>query len=491
MPYIMYLRKSRADIEAEAMGEMETLARHEATLKNYADQHNLDITKTYKEIVSGDSISERPMMQKLLSDVKTGLYDGVLVMEIERLARGDGIDQGIVSQTFKASHTLIVTPSKTYDPSNDFDETFMEFGLFMSRQEYKTIKRRLLAGRLASTREGNYAGSNNPYGYKRVHTHKNTTLEIVPAEAEIIKRMYEMYVNENKGFMVISRELREAGLADIKPAKVKDLIHSPLYKGYVTFGRNKTMTVVDEDGRRHKEWHIQKDYLCCKGKHEAIVDEELWQKAQDIADKRWHSSKSKDCAMRNRLQGILYCADCGHVMRLKLCIQGDRRYYYYLCNKCHNKQIQEAQLLEIINGMISEHYSQLKGGVSDQQSNLAELTAQGERIAKAKSELNQLIAQKDKICDSYERGIYDDDTFERRMKSVKEKEEKLNAIINAPRLKYRSQASMLVNFEAFTNSIDHIENHEQANDLYKLIVDRIDYHKESKKAPEITISYAM
>ena len=130
--YCIYLRKSRADLEAEAHGEGETLARHERALMDYAKKYKLNITKIYREVVSGETITARPIMQQLLSDVEKGIWSGVLVMEVERLARGDTIDQGLVAQTFKYSSTKIITPMKTYDPSN-------EFGLFMSRREYKLL----------------------------------------------------------------------------------------------------------------------------------------------------------------------------------------------------------------------------------------------------------------------------------------------------------------------------------------------------------------
>ena len=168
MEYCLYLRKSRADIEAEAHGEGETLARHERTLMDYAKKHKLNITKIYKEVVSGETITARPVMQQLLSDVEKGIWSGVLVMEVERLARGDTIDQGLVAQTFKYSCTKIITPMKIYDPNNEFDEEYFEFGLFMSRREYKTINRRLQNGRVQSVKEGKWVGNKTPYGYKRI-----------------------------------------------------------------------------------------------------------------------------------------------------------------------------------------------------------------------------------------------------------------------------------------------------------------------------------
>lgn len=161
--YAIYLRKSRADTEAEARGEGETLARHEKILLDLAEKMKIKIGKIYKEIVSGETIDARPEVQKLLSDVKKGLWKGVLVVEVERLARGETIDQGIVSKAFKISNTKIVTPMKTYDPNDEFDEEYFEFGLFMSRREYNTIKRRLRRGVLASVQEGKTVASAAPY----------------------------------------------------------------------------------------------------------------------------------------------------------------------------------------------------------------------------------------------------------------------------------------------------------------------------------------
>ena len=101
MAYLIYLRKSRMDMEAEARGEGETLARHRTTLLALARRMGLEIGGIYEEIVSGETIAARPQMQRLLSEVEAGQWEGVLVMEVERLARGDSIDQGIVAQAFK------------------------------------------------------------------------------------------------------------------------------------------------------------------------------------------------------------------------------------------------------------------------------------------------------------------------------------------------------------------------------------------------------
>lgn len=116
--YCMYLRKFCADAEAELRGEGETLVRHEKLLLEVVKRGNYHVIKIYKELVSGETIAARPQMQKLLQEVESGFWNGVLVVEVERFARSDTIDQGIMAQAFKYSDTKIITPMKVYDPNN-------------------------------------------------------------------------------------------------------------------------------------------------------------------------------------------------------------------------------------------------------------------------------------------------------------------------------------------------------------------------------------
>ena len=160
----VYLRKSRADLEAEARGEGETLARHEHTLLELARARKLSVIGTYRELVSGDTISDRPEMRRLLSAVERGEYDAVLCMDIDRLGRGDGSDQAVILKTFKYSNTIIITPYKTYDPRAESDEEFLEYAQFMARGEYKRIKRRMWAGGVGSAKEGKWQSPKAPFG---------------------------------------------------------------------------------------------------------------------------------------------------------------------------------------------------------------------------------------------------------------------------------------------------------------------------------------
>jgi len=132
--YVKYLRKSRFDRDYADLSIEETLKPHEIILDKLANERGYHIAKTYYEVVSGESIAARPEIQKMLEEVSAGIYTGVLVVDLERLARGNGADQAYISQVFQFSATKIITPTKIYDPTNEFDEEYFEFGLFMSRR---------------------------------------------------------------------------------------------------------------------------------------------------------------------------------------------------------------------------------------------------------------------------------------------------------------------------------------------------------------------
>lgn len=320
MPYCIYLRKSRKDMEAEQQGAGETLARHRAVLTELAARRGLLIEHIYQEIVSGDTIDARPVMQQLLADVQGGRWEGVLVMEIERLARGDTIDQGIVAQTFKYSGTCIITPARDYDPSSEADEEYFEFGLFMSRREYQTTRRRLLAGRIASVREGKYLGTRAPFGYERykLKGEKGWSLRIVPEKAELVRMIFRMYLQEDTGAQKIANRLNAMGIrTDLGHAwtanRIRSLLREPVYIGKVQWYQRETKVVI-HNGQRHKYRPVSDKHMLVDGRHEAIVDQETWEAVQAIFASRRKSAVNAQRSMLNPLAGLVKCSICGKAM---------------------------------------------------------------------------------------------------------------------------------------------------------------------------------
>ena len=208
----IYLRKSRADEELEkSLGDGETLSKHRNALLKFAKEKQLNIIEIKEEIVSGDSLFFRPKMLELLKEVENNMYDGVLVMDIDRLGRGGMKDQGIILDAFKESKTKIITPLKTYDLENEMDEELTEFKTFFSRRELKTINRRMQGGRVRSVEEGNYIATNPPYGYDISFIKKSRTLKKNEFESNAVKLIFKLYI-EGNGASFMSKRIKYSRL---------------------------------------------------------------------------------------------------------------------------------------------------------------------------------------------------------------------------------------------------------------------------------------
>ncbi len=447
MPYCIYLRKSRADSDAEARGEEETLARHERALLELARNRQLDITQIYREVVSGETISARPAMQRLLAEVEDGQWEGVLVMEVERLARGDTIDQGIVSRAFTVSHTRIVTPSKTYDPCNEFDSEYFEFGLFMSRREYQTIRRRLNRGREASVREGKYVGNVPPYGYRRVRlTHeKGFVLEPEPTEAPAIPLIFDWYVHgvpdgeggtDRIGYSKIAHRLDALHYPTRsgKPwsaCSVSDILGNPVYAGYVIWGRRRSVRRI-QAGTVVSSRPFSEEYLKVPGRHEPLVGETLFEQAQALMRLNPPRPISAAGTIANSMAGLLVCSLCGrHMVRRP---PGDRNPAdTVMCPNPHCPTVSapialvESRMLYGLEKWARQNCNSAQDGEKEQ--NLLEsLEAQ---IARLRQEKAACARQRTRIHELLEQGVYTVEVFLERSRALTVKAGKLEQDLTA------------------------------------------------------------
>lgn len=448
--YCIYLRKSRADLEAEARGEGETLSRHRNALTELAKRMKLNISAVYEEIVSGETIAARPQMQRLLSEVGAGEWDGVLVMEIERLARGDTMDQGLVAQAFKYSETKIITPIKTYDPTNEFDEEYFEFGLFMARREFTTTNRRLVRGREASAKEGKYVGSVAPYGYKKVKIEKDKgfTLEIVPEQAEIVRMIFKWYTDgaeidgEKKrlGPHAIAVHLNELGIKSVGGKDywtiygVKNMLNNPVYVGKIRWGYRKVKRIVTTEGKKKIRENAQEgEYYIVDGLHDAIITEDVWKKTQTLLHENPPTPVQIRTKQKNPFAGVLYCTKCGHSMTLR----GEcpsNKYAYIGCNTagCHNIgapfSLVEERFLGILRSWAAE-YQVPKDEEKREEKKKSELKS---AITALEKECAELKKQQNNVFTFFERGTYTEELFRRRSASleaqISETEARLEAV---------------------------------------------------------------
>lgn len=494
MPYALYLRKSRADIEAEARGEGETLARHEAVLLSLANTLQLDIGHIYRELESGESIAGRPAMQQLLCDVGQELWQGVLVMEIERLARGDTIDQGVISQTFKYSGTRIITPVKTYEPGNEFDEEYFEFGLFMSRKEYKAINRRMQMGRLQSVREGKYMGNIAPYGYDIVPltSQKGNTLSPNAGEAQIVRHIFGWYVHDGLGVSAIARRLNDAGVPTKKNSRwntttILDILRNVTYTGKVRWKRRGHQKRL-ENGRVVTSRPRAQAYMQCDGLHDALVSNDLFAQAQALLAGHPSPPVPGRYKQENPLAGLITCSECGRTMTKKKMQHGPD---ILMCPNagCPTVgsyfHVVEEAVLDAVQGWASGRRVSVQKRPQDE--------AQGRLIQNGLRRLGQeieaLSTQSSNLHDLLEQGVYDADTFLQRSRSVharletaQQEQKRMQAVLDQLQRSRSDQADLVPHIMHVVDAYREIDDTATRNKLMKEILSHITYTK-TQRAP--------
>ncbi len=495
MPYCIYLRKSRADEEAELRGEEDTLARHERALLDLAKRQKLNITAIYKEVVSGETISARPQMQRLLSEIEQGCWEGVLVMEVERLARGDTIDQGIVAQAFKYSGTKIITPSKTYDPNNEFDEEFFEFGLFMSRREYKTINRRLQRGRIASVKEGKWVGNRPPYGYvrKKLENQKGFTLEPHPEQADVIKLIFSLYTQERMGVSLIANRLNELNIPAYKggqwvPASLRDILSNPVYAGKIRWNwRPQTKKVVDGEVIIERPKSKPEDWILVDGLHEALIDQKTWEQAQELLAVQNPLPIPRIKTLKNPLAGLIVCSVCGRRMVRKPYKSGYPDTLMCPLTGCPNVSshlyLVEEKLLEALEEWLKEYLLDLRINETNKPANV-QLGLIESSIKKLEDELKTYEEQMGNLHDLLERGIYSTETFLERSKILADRissNEKhlssLTAEFDKETSREKSKKTIIPKIERVLEVYNQTKDPALKNDLLKEVLEKVVYTK--------------
>ena len=320
-----YLRKSRSD--DPMMSVEEVLQKHETILDEWSTQQfgeTIPEENKYREVVSGESIEDRIAFQMLLKKIESPKIKAVLVVEIQRLGRPDLEEIGRITKIFRYTNTMVITPQRAYDLQDEYDRDAFERELKRGNEYLEYQKKIMSRGRLLSVSQGNYIGSVPPYGYNKIWVtedkKKYPTLEENKEQADIVRLIFDLYVNANMGVHVISKHLDSLGIQPPKgvywsPHALKEMLRNVHYIGKVKWNWRKTVTVV-EDSEIIKTRPKSKtgDFLIYDGKHPAIISEELFTAAQEKIGKN-HKAKPTT-KVRNPLASIVYCS-CGRAMSMR------------------------------------------------------------------------------------------------------------------------------------------------------------------------------
>ena len=479
----VYLRKSRSE---DGMSTEEVLSKHKAALIELADKKGIMLSDFFEEVVSGESLSGRPEMLKLLKGVQAGRYDAVLCMDIDRLGRGGMADQGVILDAFRFSDTLIVTPDKTYDLTDEMDEELTEFKAFMARREYKMIRKRMQRGLVQTIQNGGYC-ANAPFGYRQCKIGKMPSLEIVEEEAYFIRYIFQRYLS-GVGGATIAEELNAMGSSPRRSDTwtrntVRVILRNPTFAGKVTWNKVKHYQPGTHGyDKHHVIYTPEADWIVYDGIHPPIISLEDWQAAQDI--RRSRAVPSKKCGhTMNPFSGLIICPKCGkHMQKM-----GDNNGVPYIL--CTTKGCQAGAKLEYVEehfiSSLSDILESLKLRTSA--ADVGDLAACNAATNRVEKELERLNARLPRLYEFLEDGTYNRETFVSRMEAIEIEQKEL--LSKKAELQHECELIKARDLSKTIKSIDNVLklyptlDAEGKNMLLKTIVARIDYTKEKKTKP--------
>ena len=485
----------------------------ERLLEEWCKANDYIIYKCYSDRgISGKNIKDRPALKELLSDAKEGKFDMVISWKINRVSRKLEDVLKIVNLLEKNNITF-----KSYSEPFETDTPAgrMQFQMMALIGEFErgTIAQNVKMGMIAKAKSGNWCGG-RVLGYDLVPNNSpeeekkgKNKLKINEKEAEIVRFIFNEY-SKGKGYKAITNQINKLGYKtkkgnDFSVGSIRDILTNPVYIGEIRYN-------VRQNWSEKRRRNINPNPIRVKGKHEAIIDRELWDKVQLILE----SKKGKPSRIYDGeypLTGILRCPKCGAGMVISrttntLADGSKKRIAYYCCgnwkNKgtsvCNSNTIRVDKANEYVFKKIEELVSNeamIKAVVKNINKERKDKVKPAKRLlGDIDKELEKLDKRKRKIFEAYEDDILTKEEFQIRKDELNEKirilEEEKKPLLNtisedvSEEIPYEFIKDILMNFSKVLNSS---VSREQQKKLLHMIISEITMN-ESREIESIKLN---
>ena len=421
----------------------------------YDQLHSLDAQKTYfenllernpnwtfikgyvDEGLTGTKIDKRDSFIEMMRDAKMGKFDLICTKEVSRFARNTLDSLSCTRELLNYGVAVLFENDNlnTIDEDCDFRLTTMAS---LAQEESRKTSERLKFGFRESVQKGTVLGNDSIWGYRK----EKGKLVIVPEEAEMVRKIFDLYANENLGVRAIAKIISDSGLRNTNGnpfsfSTIKGILVNPKYKGFycgnkthkVHFLSNEIAYVPQE------EWVMYEDHE----KVPPIVSAELWDRANKKLKERSAKMISSDkTSYQNKYlySGKIICGEhgvCYHhtIYKYK---SGNKELWtckeYGNGNKCRNPHVYTTE----IDAVMREVYSQIVCEKTTIVNELIELYKEGgstKAIAKTKhkiqSDINSILAKKDKLLDLVMDDRLSNEEFEQRNNAFNKQIEEMRA----------------------------------------------------------------
>ena len=417
-----------------------SLEAQKSRMKAFAEYNDYVIAGEYEDAgKSGKSIEGRAEFSRMMDDIKSG-KDGVsyvLVFKLSRFGRNaaDVLSTLQIMQDFGVN---LICVEDGIDSSKDAGKLMISVLSAVAEIERENIRVQTMEGRIQKAREGKWNGGFAPYGYSL----NNGKLEVNEEEAVAIRTIFDQYVDTSAGANGVAKYLADHGINKLQrqngknplfdASLIRRILKNPVYCGKIAYGRRRTEKV---HGTRNDYQLVEQDnYILVDGLHEALVSEELWQKAQvkllAQAKKYEHPTRSVDGHI-HLLSGIVKCPICGVGMYGNKSIKHKKDgtkykdFFYYGCkhrtmtrgHKCeYKKQINEELLDAAVAQVIVKLVSNPKfAAMMQKKINMkVDTAAIDQEIANYEKQLRQHYSVKTKLAEEIDALDPDDRHYVRR-----------------------------------------------------------------------------
>ncbi len=451
-------------------------------LLDYAKSNDILVSEEYifeEKGISGKKAGKRPQFQQMiaLAKSKPSPFDIILVWKFSRFARNQ--EESIVYKSLlrkQGVEVCSVSEPVADGPFGSLIERIIEW-----MDEYYSIRLsgEVMRGMTEKAMRGGYQAS-PPLGY-RIEIPKQPPV-VVPEEAAAIRYIFDSYVNHHKGIFEIARSLNELGYEtrSHKPFErrsVEYILQNPMYCGMLRWNRtcNETNEIKDES-----EWIIR------KGEHEAIISEELFNKAQERYRSEYHPKGTRpSSSYKHWLSGVVKCPACGRTMIAKAVKSSDKVLFYFTCygyskGKCSAKtSISAAKLEPVVLSAIKEAFQDEKLSFSY----IAPKRALPDNSEQQR--LNDMLAKvsvkEQRARDAYMNGIDSLEEYKQNKSALSLErnrlEEKLKLLSPDKRSKKETKQLMLKSIKSVYDILISDADITEKNTVLKSIVEKIVYDK--------------
>lgn len=360
-------------------------------LKSYCKMHEIEDYEFYIDGGYSGSNIERPDMQRLIEDVEDGKIDVVVVFKLDRLSRSQKDTLYLIEEVFNPNNCGFVSIKENFDTNTPFGKAMVGILSVFAQLERETILERTRIGRKKRAEEGLWYGTGNlPFAYD--YDEKQGILIPNPERVQMVKKMIDLYLQ--------GTPMTQVGeIFGLQDNTVRNIFTSPVSLGKIPY----------------------KDEVF-EGKHEAIIDQETYDKLQEKIDERSITYKHANYL----LAGKVVCGHCGAKYRYQKAGTSSIRLYCYSQQtskkylikdpNCHNRRYYDYEIEDyVIKDLISMSLDESK---FRHNMNMNDVT-----ISEAKKERITLIdKQVLNLLDFISNGIAVEETKEKIQKLQEEKE---------------------------------------------------------------------